>query len=57
VAKTAGRGRKTGYDCVKVEMKRLGLVSDDAHNLDKWRSLTTGNCPALPHCGSKGVNV
>jgi len=27
--------------CVKVDMKRLGLVKDYAHNRDKWRSLTT----------------
>jgi len=25
--------------CVKVDMKRLGLVKDDAHNREKWRSL------------------
>jgi len=30
---------------VKVEMKRLGLVKEDAHNRDKSRSLTTGNRP------------
>jgi len=29
---------------VKVDLKRLGLVNDDAQNRDKWRSLTTGNC-------------
>jgi len=36
-------------------MKRLGLVKDDAHNQDKCRSLTTGNCPTLPQCDNDGV--
>jgi len=34
---------------------RLGLVKDDAHNRDKWKSLTTGNHPTLPQCGNEGV--
>jgi len=46
--KSKGRGRKTWNECGKVDMKRLGLVKDDAHNPDKWRSLTTGNRPTLP---------
>jgi len=33
-----GRGRKTWNERVKVDTKRLGLVKDDAHNRDKWRS-------------------
>jgi len=41
--------------CVKNGMKRFGLVKGDAHNLDKWRSLTTGNRPTLPQCGDEGV--
>jgi len=47
-----GRGRKTWNEWVKDDMKRLGLVEDDG---DKWRSLTTGNRPALPQCGNEGV--
>jgi len=31
--------------------RRLGLVKDDAHNRDKWKSLTTRNSPTLPQCG------
>jgi len=31
------------------------LVKDDAHNRDKWRSLTTENRPTLPHCGNEDV--
>jgi len=42
-------------ECVKVDMKRLGLVKDDAHNREKWRSLTTGNHQTLPQCGNEGV--
>jgi len=38
--------------CVKFDMKRLDLVKDDAHNRDKWRSLTTGNRPILHQCGN-----
>jgi len=33
----------------------LGLVKDDAHNRDKWRSLTTENLPTLPQCGNEAV--
>jgi len=33
----------------------LGLVNDDAHYRDKWRSLTTVNHPTLPQCGNEGV--
>jgi len=29
-------------------MKTLVLVKNDAHNRDKRRSLTTGNCLSLP---------
>jgi len=36
-------------------MKRLGLVKDDAHNRDKRNSLTSGNRPTLPQCGTDGV--
>jgi len=36
---------------VKVGIEKLGLVKDDAHNRDKWRSLTTGNRPTLPQSG------
>jgi len=36
-------------------MKRLGLVKDDAHNRDKYRSLTTANRPTLPQCGNEYV--
>jgi len=39
-------------ECVKVNMKRLGLVKNGAHNRDKWRSLTTGNRSTLPQCGN-----
>jgi len=43
-------------ECVKVDiMIKLGLCKDDAHNRDKWRSLTTGNRSTLPLCGKEGV--
>jgi len=41
--KTKGRGRKTWNEWMKVDMNRLGLVKNDAHNRDKWRSLNTEN--------------
>jgi len=50
-SKSKGRGRKTWNECMKVDMIKLGLVKDDAHNRDKWRSLTTGNRPTLTQCG------
>jgi len=36
-------------------MKRFGVVKDDDHNRDKWRSLTSGNRPTLPQCGRESV--
>jgi len=36
-------------------MRRLDLDKDNAHNRDKWRSLTTGNHPTLLQCGNQGV--
>jgi len=40
---------------VKFDMKRLGLVKDDAHNRDNCRISITGNRPTLPQCGIEGV--
>jgi len=42
-------------NCVKVGMTRLSLVKDDGHNRDKWRSLTTGNCPTLVRRSKEGI--
>jgi len=53
--KKKGRGRKTWNECVKVDMKRLGLVKDDAYSRDKWRSLTNEYRSTLPQCGNEGV--
>jgi len=53
--KTNGRNKKTWSEYVKIKMKRLDLVKYDANILDKWRNLTTGNCPTLPQCGNEGV--
>jgi len=53
--KIKGRGRKTWNECVKIDMKRLGLVEYDARNQDMCRSLTTGNRKTLPHCCNDGV--
>jgi len=33
----------------------LVLLKYDAHNRNKWRSLTTGNRPTLPQCGNESV--
>jgi len=52
---TKKRGRKTWNACVKVDMKRVGLIKKDAHNGDRWKSLATGNSPTLPQCGREGV--
>jgi len=38
-----------------VDMKKHGLVKDDARNRDKLRSLTSGNRPTLPHHGNESV--
>ena len=32
-----GRGRKTWYECVRVDMKRLGLHAEWAGFRDTWR--------------------
>jgi len=52
-----GRGRKTWNECVKVHMKRLGLINNNAHNREKWRNLTNGNRPTLHQCGNDGVII
>jgi len=40
----------------KVDVKRLGLVKDDAYNQDKGRRLTIiGNHQTLPQCSNEGV--
>jgi len=49
------RGRKTWSEFVKVDIKRLGLVKDDAHNPDKWNGLTSGDRPTLPQCSNERV--
>jgi len=46
--KSKWRGRTTWNECVKVDMKWLGFIKDDAHERDKVRSLTSGNRPTLP---------
>jgi len=54
--KCKGIGRKTWNECVKalkVDTDRLALINHDAHNQDKWRSSTTGNCPTLLQCDNK----
>jgi len=48
------QGIKTWNVCVKVEIKRFGLVKEDAHYRNKWRSLTTGSRLTLPQCGKEG---
>jgi len=40
---------------MKVDKKMLRLVNNDAHNRDKWTSLTTVNRPTLPQCSNEGV--
>jgi len=41
--------------CVKVGMKRLGMVKENAHIRDKRRGLTTGNRPTRSQCSNNGV--
>jgi len=55
VTKSKGRGQKVWNECVKVDMKRLGLFKDNAHNRDKWRNLKTRNRATLSQCGNEGV--
>ena len=38
-----GRSRKTWHDCVKEDMRKLGLQSEDAQNRSAWRTSTGGN--------------
>jgi hypothetical protein len=38
----AGRGRKTWYECVKKDMKKLGLHAEWAVFRDKWRGFISG---------------
>jgi len=52
VIKNKGRRRRSSNGCVKVDMKRLGLVKDDSYIRDKWKGLTTWNRTTLPQCRS-----
>ena len=38
----AGKGRKTWYECVKDDMKELGLHAEWAVFRDMWRGLISG---------------
>jgi len=49
--KGKGRGRNAMNECVKVDMKRYGLVRDDAHNRDPVQEFDTWR---LPHTASVG---
>jgi len=40
---------------VKVDIKRLGLIKEDARIRDRLKNLISGNCPTLPQCGKEGV--
>jgi len=53
--KGKGRCRKMKNDYMKIDVKRLGLIMEDALIRDMWRSLTSGIRPALQHSGKKGV--
>jgi len=52
--KTKGKSRNTLNECVKVGIKMLRLVKDDARDRDKGRSLTSENRPTLPQCDNYG---
>jgi len=54
VTKGKGRTRRTCVKELKVEMKKLGLVKENARNRDRWRRFTTGNRSTLPRCGNEG---
>ena len=43
----AGRGRKTWYECVKDDMKELGLHAEWAVFRDMWRGLISGQTSNL----------
>jgi len=47
--------KKAWNENIKVDMKRFGLVKEDAQNRDRCRSLTTANRPTLPQCGNEGL--
>jgi len=50
---------REGHLVIQVKLKciynLLKFLINDAHNQDKWRSLTTGNRPPLSQCGNEGV--
>jgi hypothetical protein len=37
------RGRKTWGECVRDDMKRLGLRKEDVQDRVRWKGLTYGN--------------
>jgi len=49
------KNKQINYLIPNVLYLSLGLVKDDDHNRDEWRSLTNGISLTLPHCGNEGV--
>jgi len=50
-----GRGKKTWVECVKDDMRRLGLKKEDAQDRKRWRGLSLGNRLTLPQRGKEEV--
>ena len=44
--KSRGKGRKTWAECVKHDLKSLGLMVEWAQNRNEWKNLIRGNRPA-----------
>ena len=50
-----GRGRKTWYECVKEDMKELGLHAEWAVFRDMWRGLISEECLTLAELGKMDI--
>jgi hypothetical protein len=55
VAILKGRGRKTWDECVRKDMKGLGLRKEDAQDRVRLKGMTYGNRSTLPKCGNEDV--
>jgi len=49
--KSKGSVRIMWNECLKVDMKRLGLVKEDARDQDKWKRLAIGTRSTLLQSG------
>jgi hypothetical protein len=44
-------------ECVRDDMKGLGLRKEDAQDRVRWKGVTYGKSPRLPKCDNEDVSL